>query len=89
MRCQMKAKSTDTESLTNERSEIFFIPHEDKYIIYAPLKRLAFIGNKTLAILIAKLVKREDIRELSERFPEIVKFIEETGILAPDPPCGL
>lgn len=81
----MKAKSTDTEPLTSERAEIFFIPYEDKYIIYAPLKRLAFIGNKTLAILIAKLVKREDIRELSERFPEAVKFIEETGILAPDP----
>jgi len=67
------------------KAEIFFIPYEDKYIIYAPLKRLAFIGNKSLALIIKSLNERRNVEELSKRFPEAVKFIESIGILAPDP----
>jgi len=80
----MELRRTNTDYL--KRAEIFFIPYDnDKYIIYAPLKRLAFIGNKSLALVINSLNERRDVEKLSSRFPEAVRFIESTGILAPDP----
>jgi len=67
------------------KAEIFFLPYEDKYIIYAPLKRLAFVGNKSLAMIIKSLNEEDHKKELSMKYPEVVKFIESIGILAPDP----
>ena len=47
-------------------SELFTIPLEDnKYIIYAPLRRAAFVGNSGMVNLIAKFQNGEDATDVA------------------------
>jgi uncharacterized protein len=57
-------------------TKIYKIPVEDKYIIYAPLKRLAFIGNKAMADTIFQGAATND--------PEVIEALKATGIFEPD-----
>ena len=71
--------------------EVFTIPIDNKYIIYRPLRQLAFVGNQTMAEL-AKRVAETAADEnasanLSMNVPEeIWFFLQGIGFLEPDPP---
>lgn len=64
--------------------EIFRIPFKGKYIIYAPLKRLAFVGNAKLAFLIALLLSGKKPNQPSEEVSQAIEFIENSGLLSSD-----
>lgn len=67
------------------RPEIFAIPFAGKMIIYAPLKRLAFLGNIDLAELIGQLVEGRRPDQNSATLSQAIDFVKQTGILVPDP----
>lgn len=65
--------------------EIFAIPIEDKFIIYRPLARLAFVGNQAMANLALRLADQQSPADISA--PEEVKtFWDSIGFLKPDSP---
>ncbi len=56
--------------------DVHFIPLQGQYIIYRPLKRLAFVGNKALVnYLRARATSPDSIQEN----PEIETFLDRTG----------
>jgi len=69
--------------------EIFGIPFQGQTIIYAPLKRLAFMGNSALAGLIRDLVEGRQRPSPSPTIDQAIDFINKTNILAPDPPLTI
>jgi uncharacterized protein len=73
--------------------EIYTVPIEGKFIIYRPLRRLAFVGNQAMADLTLELVERLATFESTEMPPpltglsqEAVDFLQTIGFLEPDPP---
>ena len=61
--------------------ELYTIPFEDKFIIYRPLLRVAFIGNQAMANLAT------DIATGNKPKPSpTVEFLDDIGFLNPDPP---
>lgn len=64
--------------------EIFAIPVEDKFILYRPLLRLAFVGNRAMADLTLRLARHGPSSDagVSE---ETTTFINAIGFLEPDP----
>ncbi len=65
--------------------ELYLIPVQDKFIIYRPLLRLAFVGNRAMAELAAGLAKRPVLS--GDGLPEEVRtFLDAVGFLQPDPP---
>lgn len=68
------------------RPEIFGIPFQGQVIIYAPLKRMAFLGNEALAGLIKDLAEENHgPAQDSDSTKQAIDFINKTNILAPDP----
>lgn len=68
--------------------EIFAIPVEDKFILYRPLARLAFVGNQAMA----NLTLRATGQGLSAGIfvsEEVKTFWEAIDFLKPDPPPPL
>ena len=64
--------------------DIYTIPYHDKYIVYRPLRRLAFVANAALVNLIAK--SRGDPGNLSpEDHQEAQDFLKTIGFWEPDP----
>ena len=63
------------------KTTLYTIPVDDKYIIYAPLLPLAFIGNKAMVNLIHQKLKDPDVR-VSES--SLIDAIEKTGLFMPD-----
>jgi uncharacterized protein len=72
--------------------EVFAIPAEGKFILYRPLRRLAFVGNQAMADLTLDLVS--DHGQPGSVNPssgqgraarEVVTFLEAIGFLDPDP----
>jgi uncharacterized protein len=64
--------------------QLFTIPHADKYIIYRPLHRLAFIGNRAMAEL-AERVAQDGAA--ADGAPEDARaFLAAIGFLESDPP---
>jgi uncharacterized protein len=61
--------------------EVFTIPLEDKFIIYRPLLRLAFIGNRAMANLALDIAAGREPQPTSPA----LNFLREIGFLAPDP----
>jgi uncharacterized protein len=61
-------------------AEIFIIPHKDNYIIFAPLKQIAFIGNKQMVNMIA----REQTENNSTGNKPAKEFVDKLGLLLPD-----
>jgi len=65
--------------------EIFSIPVEGKFIIYRPLLRLAFVGNKATSDLMTGLASRGSDADVVA--PEkVMAFVQAIGFLKPDPP---
>ncbi|MBN1201614.1 MAG: radical SAM protein [Anaerolineae bacterium] len=64
--------------------EAYVIPIEDKYIIYRPLLRLAFVGNQAMADLALSLADN-DPSSGADAPGEIVSFLDKIGFLKPDP----
>jgi uncharacterized protein len=65
--------------------EVFAIPAEDKFILYRPLLRLAFLGNRAMADLTLRLVHQEHPSS-APASEEAVTFLDAIGFLEPDPP---
>lgn len=64
--------------------EIFVIPVEDKFILYRPLARLAFVGNQAMANLTLRLADQKSAADVAA--PQEVKtFWETINFLRPDP----
>ncbi len=63
--------------------ELFTIPFQDKFIIYRPLRHLAFVGNQAMADV--ALAATNDFRDVD--VPEdVLVFLTDIGFLEPDPP---
>jgi len=61
------------------------IPMQGKYILYRPLRQLAFVGNKAMADLVLDLARHPS--SPSSRAPEqAIAFLRAIDFLAPDPP---
>jgi len=72
--------------------DTFAIPVEGKFILYRPLRRLAFVGNRAMADLALGSVRRfasGDAQELppstSGAAEEAMAFLQAIGFLEPDP----
>ncbi len=64
--------------------ELFTIPIEDKFIIYRPLLRLAFIGNRAMADLALDIAGQGSSFEALPGSPAL-DFMRGIGFLEPDP----
>jgi len=64
--------------------QVFEIPIEDKFILYRPLLRLAFVGNQAMADLTIKLAE-QGVPAKGDAPDEAVSFLESIGFLKPDP----
>lgn len=64
---------------------VYTIPYQDKFIVYRPLKRLAFLANAALVNLIAETDRDVRLPETEEN-EEAFCFLETIGFLKPDPP---
>jgi uncharacterized protein len=65
--------------------ELFVIPVEEKFIIYRPLRRLAFVGNEAMARLVTRMAGDEPW-SATDLPPSILSYLENVGFLEPDPP---
>ena len=79
----------DKEKLT---TELFALPHGDEYIIYAPLKHLAFIANAAAVKVLHELQQGKEIEKddntkaLLNRF-ETMRIVNVTTAIVPPQPC--
>ncbi len=64
--------------------EVFAIPLEGKFLLYRPLQRLAFVGNRAMADLTLALV--HGAASDNGTSVEAAAFLEAIGFLEPDPP---
>lgn len=64
--------------------DIYTIPYHEKYIVYRPLKRLAFVANAALVNLLVK--SRDNPTSLSGGSLETFQFLDAIGFWEPDPP---
>lgn len=64
---------------------VYVIPYQGKYLVYRPLKRLAFMANAALVNLIAELGNNPG-KDGSARNPDSFRFLDAIGFLEPDPP---
>ena len=62
--------------LVSQLMDVHFIPFQGRYIIYRPLKRLAFVGNKAL---VNYLRDRAASLELFRKDPKIETFLHQVG----------
>ena len=63
----------------------YVIPYQGKYIVYQPLKRLAFLANSALVNLI--VAHQNDPASSGQlRQQEAFRFLDEIGVFEPDPP---
>lgn len=65
-------------------AEVFWIPVEGGSIVYAPLKRLAFVANRALAAIVHRLHAGEALVAPSAETMDAVRFVERVGLLGPD-----
>ena len=76
---------TGTGKKWNNHMELYTIPIEDKFIIYRPLLRLAFVGNRAMAELASRLAGGDSTEDIG--VPEDAHaFLDEIGFFNPDPP---
>jgi uncharacterized protein len=57
----------------------YFLPYKDKYIIYKPLNKLAFIGNSAMKGLIEDLIDGKTVDENKNK--DAIGFINRIGFL--------
>lgn len=60
------------------------IPYEDKYIIYRPLLRLAFVANAAMVNLIDRIQTDPSYKKTSQE-KDSIRFLEQIGYFDPDP----
>ena len=65
--------------------EILTIAVGDKFILYRPLRRLAFVGNSAMARLVRGLAG-DGPHSTSDLPPSILEYLQAIGFLEPDPP---
>jgi uncharacterized protein len=65
--------------------ELTAIPIEGKYILYRPLLRRAFVGNRAMVDLVRQLAGQGYATGASSP-NDAMAFLERIGFLAPDPP---
>ena len=65
------------------RQYVYTIPYEGKFIVYRPLKRLAFLANRAMVNFIGSLI---DEKEKDGKGEEAYRFLERIGFMQPDPP---
>lgn len=63
----------------------YLIPFEGKYLVYRPLRKLAFIANAAMVNLIARL-RHEPGAPISARDGDAYRFLSSIGFFEPDPP---
>lgn len=73
-----------TGKVVLEDMQVYAIPVEDKFILYRPLLKLAFIGNQAMARLVLNLADPE--MGAAEAPPAILDYLESIGFMEPDPP---
>jgi uncharacterized protein len=56
---------------------VYFIPVKDKYIIYAPLKGIAYIGNHALVNLVASKIEGSQLKRQENN--KIIQSLSDTG----------
>ncbi|MGD2205449.1 MAG: hypothetical protein PVH17_01605, partial [Anaerolineae bacterium] len=66
--------------------DVFAIPVEGKFILYRPLRRLAFVGNRSMANLTLELARQRGGSAAAGASQEAVDFLEAIGFLELDPP---
>ena len=62
----------------------YTIPYRDQYLIYRPLRHLAFFGNAAMAE-IARAYCADGDESVLKPFPEVREFFARIGFLEPDP----
>jgi len=65
--------------------DTYTIPYQGKYIVYRPLKKLAFVANAALVNLIVK-TRGDPLHSHPEGDHEAFGFLETIGFWGPDPP---
>lgn len=60
-------------------TELFFVPYEDKFIVYAPLKKITLLVNKSAADIISGF--QEKGVEETESNKELISTLKEKGII--------
>jgi uncharacterized protein len=73
--------------------EVFAVPVEGKVLLYRPLRRLAFVGNQSMADLAMGLLGNGsgsglygDGTPSKDSHLDALEFLEKIGFLKPDPP---
>lgn len=61
----------------------YAIPFEDVFILYRPLKQIAFVGNRVMADLGNRICAGEPV----EMPDEVRDFLDSIGFFEPDPPA--
>jgi uncharacterized protein len=65
--------------------ELHTIPFQDKFLIYRPLRKLAFVGNRAMAELCGALAREG--AEAPRPEGEACRFLEAAGFFEPDVPA--
>ncbi len=65
---------------------VYTIPYQNKYILYRPLKKLAFLANAALVNLIAQAQEDRQQCLSIEQNKEALQFLDTLGFWEPDPP---
>lgn len=71
--------------VSNSQKEIFQIPFRDKFIVYAPLKNIAFLANQNLVNLLARMDNAKYVGTRPRKENQAMRFIRKTGILEAEP----
>ncbi|RMH69903.1 MAG: PqqD family peptide modification chaperone [Gemmatimonadetes bacterium] len=65
-------------------TELFQIPHEDTFLLYSPLKRVAFRVNEATIDLLVRIQRQEELPQ-TPSVQKTLTFFEEIGILNGEP----
>jgi uncharacterized protein len=60
--------------------DFFTLPYNDLFVIYSPLKKLAFLVNKTVIQNLKSRLTEKEPREISQNNQHILDFLEDAGI---------
>ena len=66
--------------------DVYVAPYLGQYIVYRPLKRLAFVANAALVNMIAEL-QNDTARSETVGSSDAMHFLETVGFFEPDPPA--
>ena len=70
---------SDVDVLPTITTELFVIPLDGAFLVYAPLRRAAFVANASVVNLIADL--REGVKLQASSTEDLVEFLRRLGIV--------